>query len=136
MRKKYSDLTTEARQRAVEREEVRVAGEVRGTVGANVAGGGNPRKMAQTMGQFFSHARGTGGGSPLYPPNEDTDETDFTWRFGDDDDDTNDNINNIPISQPPELQVMVPPSEPNLAIIQGPSNGTGVDNGINYLRQY
>ena len=105
VRNKYSRLVGETRHRAVEREE---------------------RRVADSMGEFLNYGRGTGGGSPLYPP-EDTD---------DEDEDVNE-ANFIPISLPQHLQVMGPPSDVNLGITQGPSASQGSsasqspNNGIN-----
>ena len=65
------------------------------------------------MGEFFRHGRETGGGSPLFPPPDDHQDDDNA-----EDDDGN---NYVPVPLPPHLQVMVPPTEPNLDILQGPN---------------
>ena len=43
--------------------------------------------VAETMGRFYSHGRGTGGGRPVYPPPE------------------QDDLNALPMKIPEHLQV-------------------------------
>ena len=64
------------------------------------------------MGAFFQHARGTGGGSPHLPPEED----------GEDD---GVNVNFVPIDLPESLQVMGPPPQvdPNIMGNNDTTNG-------------
>ena len=118
----------------MEREEKRLAEEMGARSEAQGRGGAKGRseaesggrREARTMGEFYAHGRDTGGGSPLYPPPEndiDFIPIDFGWE-----DDENDNdVNHIPISLPQHLQVMGPPTEANMSIINGPfmlqSNG-------------
>ena len=70
-------------------------------------------RIAETYGEFFSHGRGTGGGSPLYPPEDEGDQADEEDNEGD--------LNYLPVSLPEHLQVMVPPITVNDSILRGPS---------------
>ena len=70
------------------------------------------------MGQFYSHGRGTGGGSPLYPPDDQEDDSNTDFWSWDDGADTGSNF--IPVSLPDHLSVMPPPTDVNLDIVRGP----------------
>ena len=53
-------------------------------------------RVANNMAEFFEHARGTGGGSPLLPPDDVADED----TDGDGFDDETEDVNFIPSSVP------------------------------------
>ena len=79
-------------------------------------------RVAHTMTQFYSHGTGTGGGSPLYPPDRDEDDSgQDVWDWGESEPDGS---NFIPLSLPQHLTVMQPPTDVNLNIIRGPSSQT------------
>ena len=78
-------------------------------------------RIADTYGEFVAHGRATGGGSPLYPPEDEEDE------------DNEGDINYLPVTLPDHFQVRTPPVTVDERILRGPSTNLGDTYAFKYF---